>query len=87
MFQKTDGRGIGCLALAFLIGGIAGASIALLSAPQSGRETRRLIKGLVKETLEEPEEYLEDIKCKLSAIVEEAEDYIDGLKKKLTPAE
>jgi gas vesicle protein len=36
------------LLLAFIAGGIAGAAVALLSAPQSGPETRDSIRGLAK---------------------------------------
>ena len=36
------------LLLAFIAGGIAGAAIALLAAPQSGTETRDTIRGLAK---------------------------------------
>lgn len=36
------------LLLAFVAGGIAGAAIALLAAPQSGTETRDTIRGLAK---------------------------------------
>jgi gas vesicle protein len=87
MLYGKDDHSAGCIALAFLAGGLLGASIALIAAPQSGRETRRLIKGLVKESMEKPEEYLEDIKCRLSSIVEEAESYIEGIKSKLHPTE
>jgi gas vesicle protein len=36
------------LLLAFIVGGIAGATAALLAAPQSGTETRDTIRGLAK---------------------------------------
>ena len=36
------------LLLAFVAGGIAGAAVALLAAPQSGTETRDTIRGLAK---------------------------------------
>jgi len=35
--------------LAFLAGAVAGAAVALLTAPQSGRETRSRLKGLAKD--------------------------------------
>jgi gas vesicle protein len=35
--------------LAFLAGAVAGAAVALLTAPQSGRETRDRLKGLARE--------------------------------------
>ena len=36
------------LLLAFVAGGIAGAAVALLAAPQSGNETRDTIRGLAR---------------------------------------
>jgi len=86
LYNKED-HGMGCVALAFLAGSLLGAGIALLSAPQSGKDTRRLIKGIVKETIEEPEAYIEELKCRISSIVDEAGNYIEGLKSKLKPAE
>ena len=38
------------LVLAFLAGAVAGAAVALLTAPQSGRETRNRLKGQTKNT-------------------------------------
>jgi gas vesicle protein len=37
------------LLLAFIVGGIAGAAVALLSAPQSGPQTRDSLRGLAKD--------------------------------------
>ena len=37
------------LLLAFIAGGIAGAAVALLSAPQSGPQTRDSLRGLAKD--------------------------------------
>ena len=37
------------LLLAFIAGGIAGAAVALLAAPQSGTETRGTIRGLARD--------------------------------------
>jgi gas vesicle protein len=40
---KEEGTGAGMVLLAFLVGTVAGAAIALLYAPATGRETRDLI--------------------------------------------
>jgi len=37
---RDEGAGAGSILLAFLLGAVAGAAVALLYAPQSGRETR-----------------------------------------------
>jgi gas vesicle protein len=37
---RDEGAGAGSILLAFLLGAVAGAAVALLYAPQTGRETR-----------------------------------------------
>jgi gas vesicle protein len=43
MARNDDGAGAGNILLAFLLGAVSGAAVALLYAPQSGRETRELL--------------------------------------------
>ena len=38
--SRDDGAGAGSILLAFIMGAVSGAAVALLYAPQSGRETR-----------------------------------------------
>ena len=38
--SKDDGAGAGSILLAFLLGAVSGAAVALLYAPASGRDTR-----------------------------------------------
>jgi len=38
--SRDDGAGAGSILLAFILGAVSGAAVALLYAPQSGRETR-----------------------------------------------
>jgi gas vesicle protein len=40
MARNDDGVGAGSILLAFILGAVSGAAVALLYAPQSGRETR-----------------------------------------------
>ena len=48
----ADDRGcsLGAVGLAFMTGGLAGAAIALLLAPQSGREAREQLRGYARRT-------------------------------------
>ena len=69
--------GTGSLVASFLLGGMVGAGIAILLAPQSGRETREKIKELaetVKEkivsSVESAKDILEEKKSVISAAVE-----------------
>jgi len=70
-----DDRGYdtGSLVASFLLGGIVGAGIAILLAPQSGRETREKIK-----------EFAETVKEKMSASVETAKDILEEKKSVLS---
>ena len=45
MTHESHGNGLGSILSAFVLGAAAGAAIALLTAPRSGRETRERLKG------------------------------------------
>ena len=47
----NNGAGTGTVLLAFLVGAIAGAAVALLYAPASGRETREYLSDRAREGL------------------------------------
>ena len=68
----NDERGFsaGSVILAFVLGGIVGAGVALLTAPQSGRETREKIKELAGEARGKAEEVIEQVKGKVTSAVE-----------------
>jgi len=80
--MENNGKMIGG---AFLLGGFAGAVMALLYAPKSGRETRRDVSkavrrisadtvDLIEETIEDVNGFASDLKEKASEIVEEGTD-------------
>ena len=46
---KDDGGGAGSVLLAFLLGAVSGAAVALLYAPTSGRETREYLGEKARE--------------------------------------
>ena len=55
MTPESHGYGLGSFLGAFVLGAAAGATIALLTAPRSGRETRERLKGSLldlEETIE-----------------------------------
>jgi len=74
--MRHKGRFSTNLFLSFLIGGIAGAGLALLLAPKSGRETRRRIKDFTGETTEKAKEYAEDVKEKVTSSVEKGKGFL-----------
>ncbi len=85
------------VAVAFLLGGLIGAGIALLYAPQSGRETRkditktaRRIKKssleMVDDTLEQINDFADYVKDLTSDIVERGVELSEGAKKEIVGA-
>jgi gas vesicle protein len=49
---KDDGAGAGSILLAFLLGAVSGAAVALLYAPATGRETRDFVADRAHESLD-----------------------------------
>lgn len=62
--MATRNGAIGIIS-AFAVGGLVGAGLALLFAPQSGDATRRKIIEAVEDAKEEITDYAERIKAKL----------------------
>ncbi len=82
---------------AFLLGGVIGAVIALLYAPRSGKETRkdisktaRRIKNnavdLIEETIEDVNEFADNLKEKTEDVIEQGIDLSDKAKKEIVTA-
>ena len=53
---RDDGNAAGTVILAFVLGAVTGAAVALLMAPVSGEETRRLLAERAREGRERAEE-------------------------------
>ena len=47
--SRDDGAGAGSILLAFLLGAVSGAAVALLYAPATGRETREYVGEKARE--------------------------------------
>jgi gas vesicle protein len=84
--MKDDGYSSGSVLLSFLLGGVVGAGLALLFAPQSGRETRQKIKDLTDDVKEKSAEYVNQAKEKATSLVEEGKGYYDEKKSILKSA-
>jgi len=78
--MKDEGFGSGSLLLSFLLGGVVGAGLALLIAPQSGEATRRKIKELADDIKDKTNEYLNETKDKVSAAADEGRGFYDEKK-------
>jgi gas vesicle protein len=84
--MKDEGYSSGSVLLSFLLGGVVGAGLALLFAPQSGRETRQKIKDLADDVKEKSAEYVHQAKEKAASLVEEGKGYYDEKKSILKSA-
>jgi len=84
--MKDDGYSSGSVLLSFLLGGVVGAGLALLFAPQSGRETRQKIKDLAEDVKEKSAEYVNQAKEKATSLVDEGKGYYDEKKSILKSA-
>jgi len=84
----SDDRGFcaGSILLAFVLGGVVGAGVALLTAPQSGRETREKIRELADDTRKKATEYAGDAKEKVSSAYEHGKHYVEDKKTLISTA-
>jgi len=84
--RDNDGHSAGTVFISFLLGGIVGAGLAMLLAPQSGRETRKKIKEFTEDMREKADDYIEYIKKGVTSTVEEGKDLYEEKKSALTAA-
>jgi gas vesicle protein len=72
--------------MAFLLGGVVGAGLALLFAPVSGRETRDRIKDLVEDVKEKAEGAVEEIRDKVKETLDLGKKTLEERKSMVTAA-
>jgi gas vesicle protein len=77
MGREDGGCGVGAVVLSFFVGGLIGAGVALLVAPKTGEETRKMIKDLADETKEKVEGYIHEAKGKAATYVEKGKGFIE----------
>ncbi len=86
MRHEEGGFSSGSILLSFLLGGMVGAGLALLMAPQSGQETRRRIKELADDVKGKSSEYVSHAKEKVSSSIEKGKDIIGEKKTAISAA-
>lgn len=69
--MKDEGYSSGSMLLSFLLGGMVGAGLALLLAPQSGEETRKKIKDFADDVKDKTTDYVGKTKEKITSYVDE----------------
>jgi len=72
--NSDRGYSSGSIVVAFLLGGAVGAGIALLTAPQSGRETREKIREAAEDAKDKIRSASEDAKHKIRALSDDAKE-------------
>ena len=83
-FDYDDGgSGSASVFLAFVLGGLTGAALALLYAPRSGQETRDLLAEKVREGEVRAREAKERAVTKGREVVDDAAGYLDRQKQAL----
>jgi gas vesicle protein len=84
--HDEEGYSSGSVLLAFVLGGMVGAGVALLLAPQSGTETRRKIKELTDDVKEKATDYAGTAKEKVVSTVDKAKELYEEKKSAISAA-
>ena len=69
----------GAFVVGFLVGGLGAAVVALLYAPQSGEETRKMIKDKSIEVRDQAQQSLEEAVARAEAVAAEARAHADEM--------
>jgi gas vesicle protein len=84
--MKDEGYSSGSMLISFLLGGIVGAGLALLLAPQSGEETRKKIRDIADDVKEKTGSYVEKGKETVTSYVEKGKGLYEEKKSLVTSA-
>ncbi|MBI4689752.1 MAG: YtxH domain-containing protein [Nitrospirae bacterium] len=89
--REDSGYGTGSVFLSFILGGVVGAGLAMLLAPQSGSETRQKIRelaGNVKDrmdsTVDKGKDFFEQKKSAIATAVEAGKDAYEKERERLS---
>jgi len=66
------------ITLAFILGGLIGAALGVLYAPSSGKETRKRIKNMTGDLIDDAGDFVEDVKEKTINAVEDAKEKLNS---------
>jgi gas vesicle protein len=86
MAAEDNGYWAGSVGFAFLAGAIIGVGTALLLAPQSGAETRNLLKTYAEKAEEEMRGTAKEVRATLDTTIERGKQFIKEKKSDLTAA-
>jgi gas vesicle protein len=80
------GNSLGAVGLAFLAGGLVGAAVALLLAPQSGRESQEQLRRYARRAEDTVHELADKATQALDQAVDKGREYVEEKKSILTEA-
>jgi gas vesicle protein len=80
------GCSLGTVGLAFLSGGLVGAAVALLLAPQSGRESREQVRGYARRAEEQVHELADTATQVVEQAMDKGREFVQEKKAVLTEA-
>ena len=86
MAAEDNGFSSGAVAFAFLAGAIVGVGAALLLAPQSGAETRKMLRNYAEKAEEEALEKAKEAKVAIEKAIEQGKQFVNEKKTVLTAA-
>lgn len=72
--------------LSFIVGGLAGAALAILFAPRAGKETREMIAEKVKEGLAKGRDLRNEVTSRGREMRDDAVDFLEERKERLGAA-
>jgi gas vesicle protein len=72
--------------LSFIVGGLAGAALAVLFAPRAGRETRELLADRMKDGLAKGRDLRDEVVNRSQNLRDEAVDFLEERKERLGTA-
>jgi gas vesicle protein len=78
--SQNDGANASGVILAFLLGGLTGAALAILYAPRSGQETRDLLGEKIREGTERGRQLRDRATERGRELLDEASDYMEKQK-------
>ena len=84
--SEERGAAPASLALAFLLGGALGASLALLFAPERGPQTRARLRGLATDLKDRSADLVEDMKDRVEDVLGQGKEVFDEKKSILSAA-
>lgn len=74
---ENNKHGMGAVFLAFGLGAVIGSGLALLTAPRSGPEARRKLRGMVDDTRDRLHEMTEEAEARVKKVVHEGRELLD----------